>query len=271
MTSCLSMFERVVLFGDSYGIPMLMETIPRDNIIAIVVAFNRPENINFIKKYAKEIGVPFFIQPAFSTTEYKTFYRKVSFLQPDCIFCNSYSLLLRSDIIQLVNNHAYNVHASYLPYNRGPNPIQWAILKGESFTGVTLHQMNYHFDSGDIVDQIKVPIEFTDTWVSLKKRLEQVAAVLCSRAIPKILEGQFTTIKQDETRATKNHRLTPDYPEINFNKLTVLQIYNLIRAQIDPLNGAYMLLNDEKYYFKNFVSVEEVRALKERYNRMGIS
>lgn len=259
------MFKRVVIFGDTQGIPCLLEAIPKEKIVGIVLASNRLNNYVLVKELISGFDIPILTQPNYLSSDYTVFYHKIKKLQPDCLFCNSYSMLIKEDILQLVNDSAFNIHASYLSCNRGPNPIQWAIIKGQNYTGVTIHCMDTGFDTGNIVHQLEVKIDFKDTWVSLGEKLAIKILQICKDMIPKILNGNFSTKKQDETFATKNYRLTMDYPKIDFNTMTDVEIYNLIRAQIKPLKGAYVVFNKTKHYLDEFHSFESIPLLRKLY------
>ena len=84
------------------------------------------------------------------------------------MICNSFSLILREDLLEKINYNAINIHSSLLPKNRGPNPIQWAILIDKK-TGLTIHFIDDGIDTGDIIFQKEVNIDFDDTWVVITK------------------------------------------------------------------------------------------------------
>lgn len=261
------MFNKVLLIGDEFGLPLLLDVIPHQVIAGVLVASNRPQNHILIQKMIKRVNIPFFIQPPYLSQEYRAFYNELKNTQADCLFCNSYSMLIREDILRLVNFHAFNVHASYLPFNRGPNPIQWAIINGHEYTGVTIHRMDFSFDSGDIINQRKIAIPFDCTWVSLKEVVSATIEKLCYFAIPEILKGKFTSHKQDECISNTNPRLTADYPKIDFYTMSDTEIYNLIRAQVNPLKGAYAVIDGQRYYFDEFVPFDLISQLRNNYCR----
>ena len=265
------MFEKIILFGDDFGIPILLPSINVKSISAVVLSYKRPSLPLHIKKMMSKNNIPILIQPAFSDKSYQFFYHSLDVLKPDMLICNSYALLIREDILELVNYNAYNIHASYLPFNRGPNPIQWTIIKGEEYTGVTLHRMDRGFDTGALIYQVKQKIGFEDTWVSLRDKLTVLIKEICLQIIPSLLEKEINAVSQNQKNASSNFRLTPDYPLINFNKMTDLEVYNLIRAQIAPLKGAYLTINSVKKYFDKFIPYDEVVQLRKLYSVKSLS
>ena len=101
---------------------------------------------------------------------------------PTRILVHSYSMILRPDVLSLVDYDALNIHAA-LPRNRGPNPVQWALIHDEAETGVTLHYLDDGLDTGDIVAQERIGISDADTWVTLSKRLRQANGSTSSSGI----------------------------------------------------------------------------------------
>ena len=263
-------YEKLLLFGDTLGIPQLLDIIPNQKVAAIIVANNRSGYHKDLIKLANIKKIKIFIQPAFNHNNYYTFVENIKALKPDFIICNSYSMIIQNDILELVNHNALNVHWALLPHNRGPNPTQWAIIKGENVTGVTIHYITQDLDSGDIVAQVSETIQFDDTWVTVNKRLESISYTLLASALPKILSGNQTRTPQNRILSSKNYRLTPDFPRIDFKYMDNKQIYNLIRAQVEPLRGAYIQLDSQRLHFPHFLTLDQVYELRQRYSSEAI-
>jgi len=178
---------------------------------------------------------------------------------------------LPPSMLKMVHGNAVNFHAALLPKNRGPNPIQWAIIKWEHLTGVTAHQMVEDIDSGPIVDQIPVAISLDDTWVTFAEKIEAATGVLLSRVVPKFVEGAITCVPQDERQATKNTRLTPEFPKIDFRSMSDREVYNLIRAEAFPLGGAFLGdTSGDRCYFPHLVPYDMIPLLRESYFKKGL-
>lgn len=260
-----SFFRKVVVLGDSYGLPSLLRSIPPDEICCIVAAKIRPLDIAAVAKLANDAGVPLLIQPSFSEREYSDFFAQLKKFNPDLLLCNSYSMLVRQDVLDLVKRNALNVHASLLPRNRGPNPLQWALIKGEVKTGITLHFMKEGIDTGDIVAQVILDIGQEDTWGDLKIKTTYAMQPILKSQIPSILANKFVRNPQNEYLSTTNTRLNENSPRIDFSKMTDFEIYNLIRAHVAPLKGAYIESGKGRIYLPNFVPRSKIAELRSEY------
>jgi methionyl-tRNA formyltransferase len=258
-------FNRILLVSDAQGLPALLDVLDPKKIVGVIIASIRDKLNPTLEKKINNLGIPIHVQPRIQSPEYPIFYESLRALKPDCLICHSYSMLIREDILKLVQLNAFNIHASYLPYNRGPNPIQWAIIHGDTYTGVTLHRMDVNFDTGNIIAQHKEPIYFDDTWVSLNKRLSSLTSKLIQNTLPNLLRGQFSDTPQPKTSMRKNTRLTSTSPQIHFETMTDLEIYNLIRAQVAPLKGAYVIDADGTHHYDSFIPLDRIEALRKKH------
>ncbi len=259
--------SRIILIGDESGVKQLLKFVPNQLVVAIIAASNRPQYHSMLKKLAAELAVPLLIQASYNTASYNHFRTELKKLCPDLLLCNSYSMLIRQDILRQVDYNAINVHAALLPKNRGPNPIQWAIIKGEKYTGVTLHYMSETIDTGDIIMQDKIPIMANDTWVTLYAKLQVLTEQLLEVYLPKILYGDVERILQDDSIATTNSRLNENSPAIDFDEMDDTQVYNLIRAQVKPLKGAYIESNGLRLHFDELLTYNEVYELRNKITK----
>ncbi len=258
----MSRNPNIALFGDFDGIQQLLQALPAENIKCLIAATNRPQYHDEIMEIAKKSNHTFLIQPALNSSYYGLFLEKFLSFNIDFIFCKSYSMILRSDLLSSVNYNAINFHASLLPANRGPNPVNWAIIKGETKTGITLHYMDDGLDSGDIIAQKEIEISFDDTWVTLLNKIKRDQIKFMKEKFSAILVGENSRTPQPKNIFEKNKRLDPNYPKIEFNSMDDLQIYNLIRAQVHPLPGAYLLKDEKRTYYNTYLSYEEVKKLR---------
>lgn len=243
---------------------MLLEHLDPARIACVVLASIRQQPATLVADVQRR-GIRILTQPRRSSTEYAVFTRAFAELGPDLILCNSYSMKLGADLLGIVGGNAINAHAALLPRNRGPNPIQWAIIHGERVTGVTLHYMTDDIDAGDIVAQAEVRIAPDDTWVSVRDNVNQTLRALIAAQLPRILEATNGRTPQDQDRATVNSRLTPDSPRIDFATMTDAAIYNLVRAQVHPLAGAYIDLGGERRRFQHLLPMDEIARLRAQY------
>lgn len=165
-------------------------------------------------------------------------------MNPDMIVVVSYGKILPKSILELPKYGCINVHPSLLPKYRGSAPIQWAILNGDTSTGVTIMQMDEHMDSGDIIIQQEVEIDENETTGELWNRLSTLSSKLLLEAIKSVFDGtvQYTKQPEDYTLAPM---LTKDMAKIDWENLTSLQVKNLVRG-LNPIMGAYCNLKDKK-------------------------
>lgn len=257
--------QRLLVVGDTYGVPEVLARVPSRCVVGIVAAEIRPQCHEDLKDIANGIGVPFFIQPRAGSSNYSGFLSSLSRLCPDGLICHSYSMLIRSDVLNLVGGRAFNVHMALLPRNRGPNPIQWALIHGDQKSGASLHVMDDGFDGGPVVDHESIDILDVDTWQTLFSRVKGATSKLLDRTMPLLLNGNWQATPQDEDIALHNPRIPVDSFEINFAVMSDIQIYNLIRAQIAPLKGAYFDTPAGRVRFTEFISLEQIVEMRKCY------
>lgn len=187
---------------------------------------------------AKALSLPLF-QPddlkASSTVE------KIKDLNADIIVVVAYGKILPKEILDIPPKGCVNLHASLLPKYRGPAPINWAIINGETETGVTTMFINERMDAGDIILQSSIPIKETDTTVTLHNILAPLGAELLFKTLDQIEKGNATSKPQDEKDATYAPMLKKEDGKIDWNK-GARQIFNRIRGLV-PWPSAYTILD----------------------------
>lgn len=130
----------------------------------------------------------------------------------------AFGQILSQEILDMPKYGCINIHASLLPKYRGAAPIQWAILDGEPYTGVTIMQMNAGMDTGDILTNVQVPITPEETGDSLFDKLCIAGAKLCVDTIPLIEQGKLTPRVQNEAEATYAGRLSKTIGRIDWQE-----------------------------------------------------
>lgn len=166
-------------------------------------------------------------------------------LSPDMIVTAAFGQILSKEILDIPPMGCLNVHASLLPAYRGAAPIQWAVINGETRTGVTIMFMNEGLDTGDIIASAGVNIGADTTGGELYETLADVGAPLLSDTIDRILNGTATRTPQDEAQASYYPPLSKALAEIDWTK-SARDIRNLIRA-LDPLMGGAARIGGEAY------------------------
>lgn len=196
------------------------------------------ENLWFpsVAQLASRHGIPVF-KPE-SLKEEETFSLIRDELRPSLILSFYYRKLIPTRILKLASLGAYNMHGSWLPFYRGKAPVNWAILRGESFTGATLHVMVKEPDAGDIVDQEKVPIGLRETAAQVMEKVKDAAVVVLGRQLHPLLLGQTKHTPQDTNLATCFGGRRPEDGRIDWTQ-PAPRIFNLIRAVTRPYPGAF--------------------------------
>lgn len=257
---------RVLVFGDNIGIPQLLTHLPKESVVGIVAASIRPDCIPDLTEHAERIGVPFIVQPKWKSDDYAVFVNRVRALKPDLFWVHSYSMIIRNDVIDSIRLGGVNIHASLLPRNRGCNPMQWAIINGENETGVTLHRVDSGLDTGDIIDQLKIQIELSDTWLDLKRKTAEATDILIADNLFPILSNSWSSVPQDELRMTVGRRRKPSDGEIVWSD-PVIDIYNKVRALVAPLPPAFYTDGDgETVAIPDYKTLWEIAVLKYELN-----
>lgn len=139
-------------------------------------------------------------------------------LQPELIIVAAYGKILPDEILQQPPYGAVNVHSSLLPKYRGAAPINWAILNGETETGVTIMYMASELDAGDIIAAVTTPIGTEEDAGALTARLADLGAQALSESIAAIAEGNATRTPQEHDKATYAPMLSKDLSPVDWNK-----------------------------------------------------
>ena len=210
-----------------------------------------------VKEFAIEKNIPVF-QPN-KIIEMK---QELEDMNPDLIVVVSYGKILPRSILEIPKIDCINVHPSLLPKYRGSAPIQWAVLNGDKYTGVTIMRMSEQMDAGDIILQKQVEIEDNETTGELWDRLSTISSKLLVQAIEAIEDGvaEYTVQPKEYTLAPmiEKSMAKVDWKEqekINFSK-TKEEIKNLVRG-LNPFLGAYCNLGQKKLKLWKIKIVDE--------------
>lgn len=194
-----------------------------------------------VRELAKQRGIPCLT----SDISLSENVERIKTLAPDFIFSFYYRNMIRSKVLAIPTRGALNLHGSYLPKYRGRVPVNWAVINGETETGATLHYMVGKPDAGDIVDQEKVPIDFTDTSHDVFGKVTEAAVTVLARAWPLLRGGNAPRIPMNLAEGSYFGGRKPADGCIDWRK-SALQIYNLVRGVTHPYPGAFTYLNGKK-------------------------
>lgn len=148
-----------------------------------------------VKECAVAHGIPVFQPVRIKDAESVKTLRR---FEADVFVVAAFGQILSEEILNMPRYGCVNIHASLLPKYRGSSPIQWAIINGETTTGVTIMQMDKGVDTGDMLMKTEVRIEPGETGDSLHDKLAGAGAKLIVEALPKIESGDVIPVKQNE-------------------------------------------------------------------------
>lgn len=256
--------SRILIVGDIFGIPQLLRHVPAGFICGYVAASIRPQYLDRLVAIAKKACLPLLVQPRRQDDSYKSFVDSVAALKPDLIWVHSYSMILGSELLSLPKYGGVNIHASPLPRYRGCNPTEWAIIRGEKETGVTLHELTPGIDEGPIIDQRIVPLFQEDTWKMAARRIWRTTDELIEKNVTKLIGGTWKSVPQNERLSSYFPRRKDIHGQFSWND-KIKNIYNLIRALVAPHPGAsYMARDGSIARIRRYKSLHELTFLKQQ-------
>lgn len=255
---------RLVLFGDPSGIPQVLSCLDGNaEILAIVRAAIRPGQQAELQVLADRAKVPLLIQPSWRDASYRDFVAGLKALEPDLFVINSYSMILRPDLLAIPVRGTINIHGGLLPDYRGANVTEWALINEERQSGVTMHMVDAGIDTGPIIGQAVVPLYFDDTWVDARQRINAETGVLLAEQMPRILAGSYSAVVQDKGRHW--HRRSAEDGQFTWDQ-PIRHIYNLVRALVAPHPGAFWRRADgTTVTLDRWHSLGELAVLKARH------
>jgi methionyl-tRNA formyltransferase len=188
-----------------------------------------------VKRTALALGLPI-TQPE-KIKHNDGFRTQLERLEPEAIIVVGYGRILPQWMIGLPKLGNINLHASLLPKYRGAAPIQWAIARGETITGVTTMRIDAGLDTGDILLQSEERIKPEDTALTLAPRLAQTGAELMIATLAGLKNGTIAPRPQDNAQATLARILTREDGLIDFSR-TAVDTWNRLRG-FRPWPGAF--------------------------------
>ena len=233
---------KIVFFGTSeFAVPSLKElSASAHEILAVVTQPDRKKG-----RHLHKAAPPIKIEAASSgisvhqpeNPNAKDFIKILSSIKADLFVVVSFGHILKKDILDMPRLGAVNLHASLLPKYRGAAPINWAVIKGEKDTGVSIIKMTEKMDAGDIVASEKIKILPEDTAATLTGKLSNKGALLLLKALDETVKGKTACKKQDEKLVSFAPKLKKENGLIDWS-WTAPELHNLIRGLL-PWPGAY--------------------------------
>lgn len=224
----------------------------------ICARFDNPDPV--LRKKAEEYGVPFLVHQNINSSE---FLGEIHRFNCDIYVSMSFNQIFRSEIISKTPNGIINCHAGKLPFYRGRNVLNWALINGEKEFGVTVHYVDDGVDTGDIIVQETYEITQEDDYETLLTRSYGYCADNLYKALRKFLAGEVETVRQTDIHPTGfycSQRKVGD--EILEWNQTSTDIFNFVRSICKPGPQARTFLNGEEIMVNKVELIAEAPTYK---------
>ena len=226
-----------------------------DEVVGVVSQPDRPKGRGQtltappVKVVCQRESIPF-LQP--TKMKEPAFLDALRAWQPDLIAVAAFGRILPPVILELPKKGCINVHGSLLPKYRGAAPIQWAVINGDTETGITTMLMDAGMDTGAMLLQERLPIAPDDTAGTLSPRLAEIGGRLLIETIRRLKDGTLPSTPQDDTQATMAPILKKEHGLIDWQR-SARDIANQVRG-MSPWPGAYTFANGERWVISRAVA-----------------
>lgn len=212
------------------------------NVVGVVVSKNDNDWYRGVDEVADKFNLNLYEEKNIND---QNFFNKIKSLNLDLIVCVNFDQILKKDIINLPTIGCINTHASLLPKYRGRAPLNWAMINGEEYSGVTVHFIDESIDTGDIILQEKIKID-EDYYISdLLNKVKNIYPKIVLNAIKTLESNNLNLIKPDLSKGFYVNKRTKDDGKIDFSKPSK-DIMNFIKAISKPYPGAFLYHNNKK-------------------------
>lgn len=249
-----------------FSIPSLKTLIEsKHNVLAVVTAPDkqrgRGRKVSFtsVKEFAIKNNLPV-LQPE-RLKNNLSFVDELKQFDADLYVVVAFRIL-PPDVFEIPKYGSFNLHASYLPKYRGAAPIQWALINGETETGLTTFKLTEKVDTGNIYLQMKIEINTDDNLETLHDKLSIDGAEIVLDTVSLVDSGAYVLQEQDNTLATPAPKITKEVSKIDWSK-PAYQIHNLIRG-LSPIPGAFFEFDGKliKIYKTELVERVDLKPLE---------
>lgn len=263
---------KIVFFATpEFAIPSLKNLLNNNyEITAVVTAPDKPRgrgrsfSSTPVKQFALDHKIKVLTPEKLNDDNFE---RELKELKPDLFIVVAFRILPRK-IFTIPKYGSFNLHGSNLPKYRGAAPIQWALINGDTETGLTTFFLEDKVDTGNIILREKVKILKEDNFASLHDKMSLIGADLVLKTVKIIENGNYELKEQNNSLATPAPKITKELCEINWNK-PAEEIHNLVRG-LSPIPGAYFKHSGKIYkIFKtkivgnNNLNPSEIQETKE--------
>lgn len=239
---------RSVFFGTpEIAVPALRALAATSDVVGVICQPDRPRGRGLrvqappVKLAALELGLQVH-QPVKVKTG--TLHEWLAERRPDVALVMAYGRILPAQVLAVPRRGCVNLHASLLPKYRGAAPIQWAIIQGETETGVSLMQMDAGMDTGPVFAMRRLAVGSDETAGELAARLALLAAEMVQQDLARAVSGELTPAPQDETQASYAPPLRAKDTEIDWSA-AAQRVVNRVRG-LTPRPGAHSSIRGKR-------------------------
>lgn len=241
--------SRIVFMGTpEFAVPSLRVLLDKgENVVCVVTQPDRPKGRGRkvlpppVKEFALKAAIPV-LQPEYIRGD--DFHAELRKFAPDIIALTAYGNILPGNIINLPPLGTINVHGSLLPKYRGAAPVQWALINGETETGITIMQMDEGIDTGDILLQDRIAVAPTDTAGTLAVKLAALGGAALGKTLDVLRRDKLKPVKQDEKKASFAPLLKKEDGLVDWSQ-SAMKISCLMRG-LDPWPATYTTLSGRR-------------------------
>jgi methionyl-tRNA formyltransferase len=232
---------RALFFGTpQFAVPCLDALAKIAEIAGVVCQPDKPHGRGMqmmpppVKQRAIELGLPVVQPTKLKTGEFGAWVRAQN---ADVALVVAYGRILPRDVLEGPRLGCVNVHASLLPKYRGAAPITWAVVNGETESGVTLMLLDEGMDTGAMLEAFPTPVGADETAGELSERLAKIGADAVTTGLPRYVAGGYTPVPQDDARATMAPMLQKGDGAVDWSK-PAQKIHDHVRG-MSPWPGAF--------------------------------
>ncbi len=241
-----------LFISGNLGFTIVKHLIKKSKYYIVNAIFTNAESFEIID-YANNNKIPIFIgNPRTKQGAAFIINHKITC---DILLSINYLFILDQSLLSLPWKYAINFHGALLPKYRGRTPHVWAIINGETETGITAHFISEQCDEGDIIFQEKISINDEDTGADILKTFEHLYPIIVDKVLEMISSNHITRIPQNNLVSSYYGKRTPVDGRINWEWFSN-RICNWVRAQAYPYPGAYT------YYENQKITIDKVKIVE---------
>lgn len=250
---------KIGYFADGPWSHRALEMINSSKIVEVAFICVRADSSDIVlPRMAKELGVPCLKHPKVSSEE---FLAQIAPFQCDLLVSMSFDQIFKANILQSTPKGIINCHAGKLPFYRGRNILNWALINDEKDFGITVHYVDEGIDTGDIILQRVFPITDNDSYSTLLEKSFEECAVILHESLVLLTQNKAPRISQKSIHPTGSYcgKRGPGDEVINWNQ-TSREIFNFVRSICLPGPQATTRYKDSEVKINRVKIIKDVPA-----------